>query len=368
MNTNIQNQQNETIKKILKQIPVERFYSDILTRGQVASIYDDYEQLIKSHPINDEQIIRNIIVECLRYVNMKVSQLDVLLVVGLNFIEREDLNISPFHLAKKLANENKDSNDLEVLNRILAQINTKLPHDLQTRLTPLHKVEILQYLHRLLPVGENLATETFEDVNSNNGSKNSNTSNNNNFMKELSEVLHSSHIDNLKEKGYDLLEFGKKMVDMKIDAGTYQEQLAAHEAQMKDLKDELIKKNEKEQKHIIRAKYIDTEPKLHTDLTTDEVHYYDEHSGSLIPLSAVEVVEDEGEEMTKKELEKVLKHHDIPSNEVDDVHRLLKSGKLTLDTEKDTKKLEPVFSKQTIIVIIVIAAILLSILLFLLLK
>ena len=47
--------------------------------------------------------------------------------------------------------QNKDSNDLEVLNRILAQINTKLPHDLQTRLTPLHKVEILQYRS-----GENL--------------------------------------------------------------------------------------------------------------------------------------------------------------------------------------------------------------------
>ena len=58
LNTNIQNQQNKTLKTILKQIPVERFYSDILTRGQVASIYDDYEQLIKSHPINDEQINR----------------------------------------------------------------------------------------------------------------------------------------------------------------------------------------------------------------------------------------------------------------------------------------------------------------------
>ena len=73
-----------------------------------------------------------------------------------------------------------EQNDLDVLNRILAQINTKLPHD-ATRLTSLHKVDILQYLHRLLPIGENLATETFEDVNSNNGSIN-NTSNNN-FMK-----------------------------------------------------------------------------------------------------------------------------------------------------------------------------------------
>jgi hypothetical protein len=366
MNTNIQNQQNETLKTILKQIPVERFYSNVLTRGQVASIYDDYEQLIKSYPINDEQIIRTLLVECLRYVNMKVSQNDVFLVLGLIFIEREDLDILPYELAKKLSNENKDTSDLEVINRILAQINTKLPHDLQTRLTPIHKVNILQYLHRLLPVGENLATETFEDISSN--KNNSNTSDANNFMKKLSDVFPSNHLNNLKEKGYNLSKLNKKMVEMKIDAGSYQQQLVSHEAQMRDLKQELTNKNKDEQKHIIRAKYIDTEPELHTDLINKEVHYYDEHSGALIPLSSVEVVENEGEEMTKKELENVLKHHDIPSDEVDDIHRLLKSGKLTLDTKEENTEIEAVFSKQTIIIIGVIAAILLFMLLFLLLK
>ena len=148
MNTNIQNQQQETLKTILKKIPVESFYSNVLTRKQIANIYDENQDMIKLFPVNEEQVIRMLIVECLRYVNMKVSQLDVLLVTGLNFIEREDLDITPHQLAKKLARENKDINDLDVLNRILAQINTKLPHDLQTRLTPLQKVNILQYLHR----------------------------------------------------------------------------------------------------------------------------------------------------------------------------------------------------------------------------
>lgn len=377
MNTNIQNQQQETLKTILKKIPVESFYSNVLTRKQVANIYDEHQEMIKQFPINDEQVIRMLIVECLRYVNMKVSQLDVLLVTGLNFIEREDLDLSPYELAKKLARENKDINDLDVLNRILAQINTKLPHDLQTKLTPLHKVNILQYLHRLLPVGENLAVEAFSDtittsgsagVNDNTG-RNNNISNNNNFMKELQALFSSLDLENLKLKGYDLSLIAKDMVNMKINGGSYEQQLATHEAQMRDLKQELTKKNDEEQKHIIRAKYIDTDPELHLDLTNDELHYYDEHSGSLIPLSAVENIEEEGEEMTKKELENILKKHDIPSDEVDDVHRLLKSNELIFskDSEEDSEN-NKIFSKNTLIVLSVIGAILIIIMLVLLLN
>lgn len=370
MNINIQNQQNETLKTILKNIPVESFYSSVLTRKQVANIYDTHLDMIKSFPVNEEQIIRMLIIECLRYVNMKVSQLDVFLVTGLNFIERGDLDLTPYELAKKLARENKDINDLDVLNRILAQINTKLPHDLQTKLTPLHKVDILQYLHRLLHVGENLAVESFDDTTTTtaDNSKN-NTSNNNNFMKELETVLSSFDLDSLKQKGYNLSDIAKDMVNMKIDGGSYPQQLATHEAQMRDLKQELIKKNDEEQKHIIRAKYIDTEPELHKDLTNNELHYYDEHSGSLIPLSAVENIEKEGEEMTKKELENILKKYDIPSDEVDDVYKLLKSDELTLSEDSEEKKNEnQIFSKNTIIIISVIAAILIITMIILLLK
>ena len=49
--------------------------------------------------------------------------------------------------------------------------------------------------------------------------------------------------------------------------------------------------------------------------------------------------------MTKKELEKVLKNYEKIYDKVDDTHKLLKSGKLTLDTEK-ILKLEPVFSNK----------------------
>jgi hypothetical protein len=335
MNINIQNQQNETLKKILMQIPVENFYSTILTRDKVAKIYDKYINIIESYPINDEQIIRTLLVECLRYANMKVSQMDVFLIIGLNFIERDDLNILPYKLASKLAAENKDVNDLDVLNRILGQINTKLPYDLQTRLTPLHKVNILQYLHRLLPVGENLATETFENTQTDNSNSSKKlTSSNNNFMKELSSVISQNELDNLKAHGYDLSKFSKDMVDMDINAGTYQQQLMKYEAQKQDLKQELINSNKEKQDGLIRAKYIDTDPEIHTDLLNDELYYYDEHSGSLVPLSVVEIehiVEEEGEKMTKKELENILKNYDIPSNEVDDLHRLIVSKKLALE-------------------------------------
>lgn len=367
MNINIQNQQNETLKKILMDIPVENFYSSVLTRDKVAKIYDKHINIIRAYPINDEQIIRTLLVECLRYVNMKVSQMDVFLIIGLNFIERDDLNIPPYKLASKLADENRDVNDLDVLNRILGQINTKLPYDLQTKLTPLHKVNILQYLHRLLPVGENLATETFENTQStNNDSSKKITSSNNNFMKELSSVISQSDLDNLKSKGYDLSNFAKDMVKMDINAGTYQQQLLEYEAQKRDLKQELINSNKEKQDGIIRAKYIDTEPELHTDLLDDELYYYDEHSGSLVPLSAVEsehIIAEESEIMTKKELENILKNYDIPGDEVDDVHRLIVSNKLSLENNKvytDSDTIMPSLDMIPVwgIILIVIGAIL----------
>ena len=368
MNTNIQNQQNETLNTILKNIPVESFYSNVLTRKQIANIYNDHHDMIKSFPINDEQVIRMIIVKCLRYVNMKVSQLDIFLVTGLNFIEINDLYISPYELAKKLAKENKDINDLDVLNRILAQINTKLPSDLQVKLTPLHKVNILQYLHQLLPIGENLSVESFEDATTTTTANvDNNTSNNNNFLKELESTLLSFDLNSLKDKGYDLSQISKNMINMKINGGSYLEQLATHESQMKDLKQELIKKNDEEQKHIIRAKYIDTEPEIHRDLTNDELYYYDEHSGSLLPLSVVENIEN-GEKMTKNELEKILKTYDIPSDEVDDVYRLLKSNELKLSKDKEDSTEEQVFSKKSIIIISIIGSILFIIMLVLLFK
>lgn len=367
MNINIQNQQNETLKKILMDIPVENFYSSVLTRDKVAKIYDKHINIIRAYPINDEQIIRTLLVECLRYVNMKVSQMDVFLIIGLNFIERDDLYISPYKLASKLAAENRDINDLDVLNRILGQINTKLPYDLQTKLTPLHKVNILQYLHRLLPVGENLATETFENTQStNNDSSKKITSSNNNFMKELSSVISQSDLDNLKSKGYDLSNFAKDMVKMDINAGTYQQQLLEYEAQKRDLKQELINSNKEKQDGIIRAKYIDTEPELHTDLLDDELYYYDEHSGSLVPLSVVEsehIIAEESEIMTKKELENILKNYDIPGDEVDDVHRLIVSNKLSLENNKvytDSDTIMPSLDMIPVwgIILIVIGAIL----------
>lgn len=367
MNINIQNQQNETLKKILMDIPVENFYSSVLTRDKVATIYDKHINIIRAYPINDEQIIRTLLVECLRYVNMKVSQMDVFLIIGLNFIERDDLNIPPYKLASKLAAENRDVNDLDVLNRILGQINTKLPYDLQTKLTPLHKVNILQYLHRLLPVGENLATETFENTQStNNDSSKKITSSNNNFMKELSSVISQSDLDNLKSKGYDLSNFAKDMVKMDINAGTYQQQLLEYEAQKRDLKQELINSNKEKQDGIIRAKYIDTDPEIHTNLLDDELYYYDEHSGSLVPLSAVEsehIIAEESEIMTKKELENILKNYDIPGDEVDDVHRLIVSNKLSLANNKvytDSDTIMPSLDMIPVwgIILIVIGAIL----------
>ena len=61
----------------------------------------------------------------------------MLLVYGLNNLGRSDLDLSEQHLAEKLAQQNPDKNDIDVINRIIAQVVTKLPADLREKLIPL---------------------------------------------------------------------------------------------------------------------------------------------------------------------------------------------------------------------------------------
>lgn len=144
------NQSQQAFNVFLSAVKKEDLYSDLLTRARVGQIYDKYRTVSQTLPLNEDQIIRGLITACARYQTMKIQDLSVLLVVGLDVVARIDLDIPARDLAAKLANQNRDSNDLDTTNRILGQITTKLPFDLREKFTPEQRLGVVSLVYQLL--------------------------------------------------------------------------------------------------------------------------------------------------------------------------------------------------------------------------
>jgi hypothetical protein len=85
-----------------------------------------------------------------------------LIIISLH--QPSDLELSESKIVSKLLVENKDNHDLDILNRIVAQIRTKLTFDLRERLNYEHIVAVKQRVYSYLKSGGNML-EDFVDVN-----------------------------------------------------------------------------------------------------------------------------------------------------------------------------------------------------------
>ena len=86
---------------------------------------------INRFEIDNSYALRSILNTHLRFINMVVQDLSVLFLVGLNKITRNDLNLSESDLIIKLASENMDTSQMYIVNKMMAQIVSKLPYDLK---------------------------------------------------------------------------------------------------------------------------------------------------------------------------------------------------------------------------------------------
>ena len=80
MNTNINNQESKILNTIISNIPESEFYSSILTRANILNIYEKYYYMKKDLPVSNNAFIRAILIKLLRFINMSIQQLDVLLI------------------------------------------------------------------------------------------------------------------------------------------------------------------------------------------------------------------------------------------------------------------------------------------------
>lgn len=346
-NINNNNQMKEVCTKLLNMISVEEFYSNILTRVNILNLYEKNMTLIRSLPIDENNVVRCLAHNFLRYVNMSVQQLDVLMFLGLQQITINDLKLSETDLITKLVSQNKDNSDIHIIERILSQINNNLPHDLRGKFTPVHKQKIIKLLNGYTPFKDNLKyfhdtqgqgnKEHFTSLDNNFLDTFSNGSNNaNNNVLSLNNLPNANDYNNLKAKGYELKDY-LNSVKMEIDQGTYEEQLK----QFIDKKAKMIKvlensNNKETSDKKLRAMYINKNPDIHYSPVDKQFYFYEHASGSLVDVDDAETIlnlEIDADKpklslAQKKLFEKTLKKYNIPRDRLDNAVKYIE----TIDT------------------------------------
>lgn len=345
MNTNPINQSNQAFNVFLSAVKKEDLFNDLITRSRIGQLFDKYRQVSQTLPLNDDQIIRVLITACARYATMKIQDLSVLLVCGLDVVSRIDLDIPAKDLAAKLANQNRDITDLDTANRILGQITTKLPFDLREKFTPEQRLGVINLVFQLL--GFQIGSDQKRLYENFTGSLVSasqymtedqkRSSLEDNYLDDLEQVIGKDTLAELKKQGYDPKDFSTEAVTMNINQGTYEEQLMKLAPQAGKVPGQINKNpsptatgadgqplpttriTNKAGEEVLAAGYVNNNPELHMDIKNKDLYYYDNTSCSLVPLKDAEVV-DGSAVLTRRQLDYMFKEYNLSPAEIENLY------------------------------------------------
>lgn len=310
MSITLDNKKNEEIKNLILKIPKSYFRIQMNDRERVIKCIKYLKGIKDLSTINSNILIREVISKHLRMVNMKMVDIDILLLVGLEKINIDDINRPRKYLVNLLISENKVRSDLDTINRCVAQIKTKLPFDLKERMNFEHTIAVKHLIYNYMNTGNLLEQFT-----------------------------------NTSEIKLDDIDFSKiNTVDevnwIHMNLERLRKGDSSYESQQKQQKDEARAKA-KEVKNIlhsnldhiniaksdgINAFYVDKDPILMEDEDKNR-YYYDEHSRSLIEIK------DKDLKGTKlKDAEKILSEYELTGKEMNKALNYLSNEKI-LDEE-----------------------------------
>ena len=310
MSITLDNKKNEDVRNLILKIPKSYFRIQMNDRERVVKCIKYLQGIKDLSSINSNILIREVISKHLRMVNMKMVDIDILLLVGLNKISIDDISRPRKDLVNLLISENKVKNNLDTINRCIAQIKTKLPFDLKERMNFEHTIAIKHLIYNYMKTGNLLEQFT-------------NTSD-----------IDISNIDFSKIDTTDEVNWIHMNLD-KLRKGN-----SSYESQQKQQQN-AAKAKSKEEKNIMNtnldhiniaksdgtnAFYIDIDPILMEDEENNR-YYYDEHSKSLVSLDDQDL-----KGMTLKEAEKVLSEYELTDKEMDKALKYLSNEKI-LDEE-----------------------------------
>ena len=144
--------QSENVANLVRQVPKKmllQIKDDKLKIKEIIS-HLDTNRKNEVENLNRDKFIKGCIHKYLRVMNMKINNIDLLLLCGLKNVTDNDLNITRKDLVLKLIEENQDKNNSYILNRISGTIRTKLPNDLQERLYHSHDMIIKECIYKEL--------------------------------------------------------------------------------------------------------------------------------------------------------------------------------------------------------------------------
>ena len=265
-----------SVLELINKIPVGIYFSEMPDRQQALKYLDYlYTNIPASRQVDSDKLFREVISRELRVVSMKIIEPEILLLVALDKITLADFQSSSGDLVRKVIAQNSDKYDLDIMQRIMAQIMTKLPRDLRDRVAGKHKLQVFQLVARQLNMDPQLL-EKFTNYDP--------SLNNQNLNSMVSMDLDAGDYNTLNKKYLqELYNYQKKQPYISANSLEYGS-LAAEMALSQTANPTLAK-----------AQYIDQTPSLMVGTQDNKLYYFDPSSGTLsempinnnqIPVSA----------------------------------------------------------------------------------
>jgi len=280
------------IQTIVNKLPVTIFFEEIKDRKQtlkyVQWLYDNVPESKTIMP--QDQFFREVISKELRLVSMKIIEIEILLMVGLETITLNDFSIDGKTLVNKLISENPDNYELDIMYRIIAQIMTKLPKDLKERVTGKQKLQLFQKISQSINI-DNKLLEEFASV-------------------DPSLSLNTPVSMELDEGDYDTL--NKKYLFELKNYEASKGYVTAESMEYADIARKNLSSNPKVTNNNLKAQYIDNNPDFMLGQNDNTLYYFDSSSGVLteMPLNSNQ------KPVSLKDLKTILTSDKVKKNEI----------------------------------------------------
>ena len=261
-----------------------------------------YTNIPQSKSVEQDKLYREIINKELRIVSMKITDIDILFVIGLNNISLEDFTIDKNTLIKKIISENPDKNDLDLLYRILAQVMTKLPMDLKNRVTGKQKLEIFQSVSKFI----NMEPKLLEKFISFNPSLNT----------PITMELESGDYNTLNKKYLDEL---KKFQNS-------QPYVDSNSMEYEQISQKMLNSTPSQTGGNIKGRYIDSSPDLMTGVKDNKLYYFDSSSGTI---SEIQLEDNKQIPVSKEDIITLLSENKVDKNQIKELINSLNSSTIT---------------------------------------
>ncbi len=314
-NNKMQTVTSNQLYNIINKIPKGLLFNETNDRKQVLQLLNWVQTNVsESRSCDESLLIRTLTAFHLKTIGMKTIEPEVLFIFGLNHPMKCDLECESSILIKKIISENHETFDLDIMQRVLAQIMTRCPRDIKDRITGRQKRELFQKMSPYVNIGDKLLEKFIS---------------------------------------YDPTMDKDTTVTMELDQGDYANlnKLFLKSLEEKEKKNIYIPAAEIELANQIKltptttspnvegnlkASYIDKNPDLMLGVKDQKIYYYDEGSGVITEMP---INSSTAQKVTLNQLKTILKTQKVDKSQVDNLIREFDNSDYNTNSTNDMNNL-----------------------------